>query len=111
MSICGKMKQRARRPRARGAPGDIGFGEKTIRRVKDSPFALTASLRTADVARAVRVGDAIETGTVRMNRADYPDPGLCWTGGQQTGRGGALPITGHHNLTRPKSCHIEKVTS
>ena len=78
--------------------------------MNDSPFGLTASLWTSDMERAVRVGDAIETGTVFMNRADYLDPGLCWTGCKQTGRGGALSVIGYHNLTRPKSYHLKKVT-
>ncbi|MFU1479305.1 aldehyde dehydrogenase family protein [Roseovarius sp. C7] len=79
--------------------------------MNDSEFGLTASLWTADVARAQEVGDQIETGTVFMNRADYLDPGLCWTGCKNTGRGGGLSLIGYHNLTRPKSYHLKKVTS
>jgi acyl-CoA reductase-like NAD-dependent aldehyde dehydrogenase len=84
---------------------------EAIRLMNDSPFGLTASLWTSDIERAARVGDALETGTVFMNRADYLDPGLCWTGCKQTGRGGALSVIGYHNLTRPKSYHLKKVTS
>lgn len=83
---------------------------EAIRLMNDSDFGLTASLWTADIARAERVGDAVETGTVFMNRADYLDPGLCWTGCKQTGRGGGLSVIGYHNLTRPKSYHLKKVT-
>ena len=79
--------------------------------MNDSQFGLTASLWTSDVERAQRVGDAIETGTVFLNRADYLDPGLCWTGCKDTGRGGGLSVIGYHNLTRPKSYHLKKVTS
>jgi hypothetical protein len=43
-----------------------------------------------------------------MNRADYLDPSLCWTGCKETGRGGALSVIGFHNLTRPKSYHLRK---
>ncbi|WP_370738324.1 aldehyde dehydrogenase family protein [Roseovarius gaetbuli] len=78
--------------------------------MNDSEFGLTASLWTADLARAQRVGDQIETGTVFLNRADYLDPGLCWTGCKNTGRGGGLSVIGYHNLTRPKSYHLKKVT-
>jgi acyl-CoA reductase-like NAD-dependent aldehyde dehydrogenase len=81
---------------------------EAIRLMNDSPFGLTASLWTRDAARAARVGDAIETGTVFMNRADYLDPALCWTGCKATGRGGALSVIGYHNLTRPKSYHLKK---
>ncbi|MEO9894963.1 MAG: aldehyde dehydrogenase family protein [Paracoccaceae bacterium] len=84
---------------------------EAIALMNDSQFGLTASLWTKDVERAVRIGDQIETGTVFMNRADYLDPGLCWTGCKQTGRGGGLSVIGYHNLTRPKSYHLKKVTT
>ncbi|WP_159586855.1 aldehyde dehydrogenase family protein [Chelativorans xinjiangense] len=76
--------------------------------MNDSPYGLTASLWTADPERAERLGAEIETGTVFMNRADYLDPALCWTGCKNTGRGGALSEIGYHNLTRPKSYHLRK---
>ncbi|MEW2915429.1 aldehyde dehydrogenase family protein, partial [Leisingera sp. JC11] len=60
--------------------------EEAIALMNDSDFGLTASLWTRDVERAQAVGDRIETGTVFMNRADYLDPGLCWTGCKDTGR-------------------------
>ena len=85
--------------------------DEAIHLMNDSNFGLTASLWTRDLDRAMRVGDAIETGTVFMNRADYLDPGLCWTGCKDTGRGGGLSVIGYHNLTRPKSYHLKKVTT
>ncbi|WP_432448634.1 aldehyde dehydrogenase family protein [Aliiroseovarius marinus] len=85
--------------------------EDAIALMNDSEFGLTASLWTQDMDRAARVGDQVETGTVFMNRADYLDPGLCWTGCKNTGRGGGLSVIGFHNLTRPKSYHLKKVTS
>ncbi|RKF13430.1 aldehyde dehydrogenase family protein [Roseovarius spongiae] len=84
--------------------------DEAVRLMNDSEFGLTASLWTADIERAQAVGDRIETGTVFMNRADYLDPGLCWTGCKNTGRGGGLSIIGYQNLTRPKSYHLKKVT-
>ena len=76
--------------------------------MNDSNFGLTASLWTKDPERAEAIADQIETGTVFMNRADYLDPALCWTGCKDTGRGGGLSIIGYHNLTRPKSYHLKK---
>ena len=76
--------------------------------MNDSNFGLTASLWTQDQTRAEKIADQIETGTVFMNRADYLDPGLCWTGCKNTGRGGGLSFIGYHNLTRPKSYHLKK---
>ena len=83
---------------------------EAIALMNDSEFGLTASLWTADPARAAEIGAQIETGTVFMNRADYLDPALCWTGCKNTGRGGGLSVIGYHNLTRPKSYHLKKVT-
>ncbi|MFZ5961840.1 aldehyde dehydrogenase family protein [Thalassococcus sp. BH17M4-6] len=82
--------------------------EEALRLMNDSDFGLTASVWTADTARAEALGDRIETGTVFMNRADYLDPALCWTGCKDTGRGGGLSVIGYHNLTRPKSYHLKK---
>jgi len=76
--------------------------------MNDCKYGLTASLWTNDVERARRIGDELETGTVFMNRADYLDPALCWTGCKETGRGGSLSVIGFHNLTRPKSYHLKK---
>ncbi|MBN9442289.1 aldehyde dehydrogenase family protein [Bosea sp. (in: a-proteobacteria)] len=76
--------------------------------MNDSRYGLTASLWTGDAERAARLGQEIETGTVFMNRADYLDPALCWTGVKETGRGGSLSVIGFHNLTRPKSYHLKR---
>jgi acyl-CoA reductase-like NAD-dependent aldehyde dehydrogenase len=77
--------------------------------MNDSPFGLTASLWTQDPERAASIGRDIETGTIFMNRADYLDPALCWTGVKETGKGGSLSVFGFQNLTRPKSYHLKKV--
>ena len=82
---------------------------EAIRLMNDSRFGLTASVWTNDAARAEAIANQIETGTVFMNRADYLDPALCWTGCKDTGRGGGLSLIGYHNLTRPKSYHLKKV--
>jgi len=82
---------------------------EAIKLMNDSNFGLTASVWTQDTARAEAIADQIDTGTVFMNRADYLDPGLCWTGCKDTGRGGGLSVIGFHNLTRPKSYHMKKV--
>lgn len=81
---------------------------EAIALMNDSDYGLTASVWTADTDAAKRIGDALETGTVFQNRADYLDPALCWTGCKDTGRGGGLSVIGFHNLTRPKSYHLKK---
>ncbi len=84
---------------------------EAVELMNDCQYGLTVSLWTKDAERAARIGRELETGTVFMNRADYLDPALCWTGVKETGRGGSLSIIGFHNLTRPKSYHLKKVTA
>jgi acyl-CoA reductase-like NAD-dependent aldehyde dehydrogenase len=74
----------------------------------DSPYGLTASIWTRDADRAAALGAQIETGTVFMNRCDYLDPALTWTGVKNTGRGTSLSYLGFHAVTRAKSYHLRK---
>lgn len=82
---------------------------EAITLMNDSPYGLTASIWTADLDAAARIGAEIETGTVFANRCDYLDPALVWTGVKDTGKGGALSEIGYHNLTQPKSFHLKSV--
>ncbi|WP_417693628.1 aldehyde dehydrogenase family protein [Roseibium sp.] len=75
--------------------------------MNDSPYGLTASLWTEDKEAAASIADQIETGMVFMNRCDYVDPGLVWTGVKDTGKGAAMSEIGFHNLTRPKAYHFK----
>jgi acyl-CoA reductase-like NAD-dependent aldehyde dehydrogenase len=83
--------------------------EEAIELMNDSPYGLTASIWTSDTDRAEKIGERVATGTVFMNRCDYVDPGLVWTGVKDTGRGAALSHFGFHALTRPKSFHLREV--
>ncbi len=88
----------------------VADDEEAIAVMNDSPYGLTCSLWTRDAERAAAVGARVETGTVYMNRCDYLDPALCWTGCKDTGRGGSLSALGYYSVTRPKSYHLKKVT-
>ncbi len=83
---------------------------EAIALMNDSPYGLTASIWTADPARAAAIGAQVETGTVFMNRCDYLDPALTWTGIKDTGRGTSLSHLGFQSVTRAKSYHLKKVT-
>lgn len=82
---------------------------EAIALMNDSPYGLTCSLWTQDPDAAAEIGAQLETGTVYMNRCDYLDPALCWTGCKDTGRGAALSALGYYSVTRPKSYHMKKV--
>ncbi|HXF55544.1 MAG TPA: aldehyde dehydrogenase family protein [Hyphomicrobiaceae bacterium] len=83
--------------------------EEAIRLMNDSPYGLTASIWTTQERAAEAIGRRIETGTVYMNRCDYLDPALAWTGVKDTGRGVSLSRIGYEMLTRPKSFHLREV--
>ncbi|MDE3120797.1 MAG: aldehyde dehydrogenase family protein [Paracoccaceae bacterium] len=88
----------------------VADDDAAVAAMNDSPYGLTCSLWTRDAERAAAVGARVATGTVFMNRCDYLDPALCWTGCKDTGRGGSLSVLGYHSVTRPKSYHLKKVT-
>ncbi len=79
--------------------------------MNDSPYGLTAAIWTEDVAAAERIGAELDTGTVFMNRCDYLDPALAWTGVKDSGRGCTLSPLGYEALTRPKSWHLRTQTT
>jgi acyl-CoA reductase-like NAD-dependent aldehyde dehydrogenase len=84
----------------------VASDEEAIRLMNDSEFGLTAAIFSADAERAEILGDALETGTVFLNRCDYLDPALAWTGVKNSGRGCTLSRVGYEQLTRPKSYHF-----
>jgi acyl-CoA reductase-like NAD-dependent aldehyde dehydrogenase len=87
----------------------VSGDDEAIAVMNDSPYGLTASIWTRDAEAAGMLGQQLDTGTVFMNRCDYLDPALCWTGCKDTGRGGSLSPLGYMAVTRPKSFHLKKV--
>jgi acyl-CoA reductase-like NAD-dependent aldehyde dehydrogenase len=85
----------------------VASDEEAVRLMNDSEFGLTAAIFSDDAARAEALGDALETGTVFLNRCDYLDPALAWTGVKNSGRGCTLSRVGFEQLTRPKSYHFK----
>jgi acyl-CoA reductase-like NAD-dependent aldehyde dehydrogenase len=82
---------------------------EAIALMNDCRYGLTASVWTQDLGAAEAIGAELESGTVFMNRADYLDPALCWTGVKETGRGASLSHLGFLAVTRPKSYHFRKL--
>ena len=85
----------------------VADDDEAIRLMNDSPYGLTAAVFTRDVEAALRIGDSIEAGTWFMNRCDYLDPALAWTGVKHSGRGVTLSSIGFEHLTRAKSYHLK----
>ncbi|WP_424989930.1 aldehyde dehydrogenase family protein [Fluviibacterium sp. S390] len=86
----------------------VANDDEAIALMNDCQYGLTAAIYTADAEAAGRIADQLQSGTVFMNRCDYLDPALCWTGCKDTGCGAGLSVLGFHALTRPKSLHFKK---
>jgi acyl-CoA reductase-like NAD-dependent aldehyde dehydrogenase len=84
----------------------VAGDEEAVALMNDSRYGLTASVWTADRDAALRIGDMVATGTWYMNRCDYLDPALAWTGVKDSGRGCTLSRLGLETFTRPKSFHL-----
>lgn len=85
--------------------------EVAVARMNDSRYGLTASVWTEDEAAGRRLLPRLEAGTVFLNRADFLDPGLAWTGVKDSGFGVSLSKFGFHAVTRPQSFHIRRSVS
>ncbi|WP_062260843.1 aldehyde dehydrogenase family protein [Endozoicomonas arenosclerae] len=85
----------------------VSSDEEAVSLMNDSEFGLTASIFSRDIERAVELGQQVQTGTFFVNRCDYLDPALAWTGIKNSGRGCTLSVLGFDALTRPKSFHIK----
>ncbi|ETW87357.1 hypothetical protein HETIRDRAFT_437877 [Heterobasidion irregulare TC 32-1] len=95
----------------------VASDEEAIRLMNDSPYGLTASIWTNAEKNPesqdafLKLADEISTGTVFLNRCDYLDPALAWTGVKNSGRGISLSKFGYDQLTRAKSIHMKIKTS
>ena len=87
----------------------VSGDEEAIKLMNDSEFGLTAAIFTQDETAAIEIGDQIDTGTWFMNRCDYLDPALAWSGVKNSGRGCTLSSVGFEHMTRPKSYHLKKI--
>lgn len=88
----------------------VSSDEEAISLMNDSAYGLTAAIWTSDEEAALSIGARVETGTWFMNRCDYLDPELAWTGVKDSGRGCTLSRLGYDYLTRPKSFHLRTTT-
>ena len=86
---------------------EVGSDAEAIALMNDSAFGLTAAIFTKDTKAAIELGRQIETGTFFVNRCDYLDPELAWTGVKNSGHGCTLSVIGYQAVTRPKSFHIK----
>ncbi|MCC7496522.1 MAG: aldehyde dehydrogenase family protein [Bryobacterales bacterium] len=84
--------------------------QQGVELMNDSPYGLTASIWTEDSGRGEQLAHQTNAGTVYVNRCDYLDPELAWTGIKDSGHGCTLSHLGFGYLTRPKSFHLRTRT-
>ncbi|KIP02001.1 hypothetical protein PHLGIDRAFT_130969 [Phlebiopsis gigantea 11061_1 CR5-6] len=89
----------------------VASDDAALALMNDSPYGLTASVWTHDEEAFARFADELECGTVFLNRCDYLDPALAWTGVKDSGRGVSLSKFGYDQLTRAKSVHMKIKTA
>ncbi len=86
----------------------VNNDEEAIALMNDSDLGLSASVFTKDIEQGIKIGEQLDTGTFFINRCDYLDPALAWTGVKKSGRGCTLSTLAYQVLTRPKSFHIKE---
>ncbi len=85
----------------------VSSDEQALELMNDSEYGLTASIFTQDIDKGIELGQQVETGTFFINRCDYLDPDLAWTGIKNSGHGCTLSVMAYESVTRPKSFHIK----
>ena len=84
----------------------VDSDEQAIQCMNDTEFGLTASIWTADTKVGSQLARRVSAGTVFVNRCDYVDPSLPWTGFRDSGKGISLSILAYHHLTRARGLHV-----
>jgi len=84
----------------------VADDEEAIALMNDSRYGLSAAIYSSNIDRAAEIGGQLQCGTLFLNRCDYLDPALVWSGVKQSGRGCSLSVLGYEQLTRPKSYYL-----
>lgn len=84
----------------------VSSADEAVALMNDSAYGLTASIWSADDTRAEAIARRVQAGTVFLNRCDYLDPEMPWTGVKDSGVGASLGHHGFAQVTRLKSYHL-----
>lgn len=88
------------------AVSPVSNDEEAVAKINDSPYGLTASVWTDDVNAAKTIGGRLQVGTVFLNRCDFLDPALPWSGWKDSGVGQTLSHLGFARMTRTRAFHL-----
>lgn len=79
---------------------------EAIARMNDTAYGLTAAVYGRDRARAARILERMNTGTVYWNCCDRVSPNLPWSGRGHSGVGATLSTEGIRAFLRPRAWHL-----
>ena len=82
--------------------------DEAVARANDSPYALGASVWSADVAKAQAVAERLEAGTVWINEAGYLSPATAFAGHKQSGIGTENGVEGLLEFTAAQTTVVRK---
>ncbi|KAJ3548270.1 hypothetical protein NM208_g1085 [Fusarium decemcellulare] len=86
----------------------VSGDDEAIKLMNDTDYGLTASVWTKDVGRGEEIIEQLDAGTVFVNRCDYPNPDLAWTGWKKSGLGCTLGPRGFDAFVKLKSYHVKE---
>ncbi|KAF7554609.1 hypothetical protein G7Z17_g2794 [Cylindrodendrum hubeiense] len=86
----------------------VSGDDEAIKLMNDTDYGLTASIWTKDIARGEELIERVNAGTVFVNRCDYPNPDLAWTGWKKSGLGCTLGPRGFDAFLKLKSYHVKE---
>lgn len=86
----------------------VAHDDEAVKLMNDTDYGLTASVWTKDIPRGRELLEQLEAGTVFLNRCDYPNPDLSWTGWKKSGLGCTLGPRGFDAFVKLKSHHIKE---
>jgi acyl-CoA reductase-like NAD-dependent aldehyde dehydrogenase len=79
---------------------------EAIQLMQDTDYGLTAGVYSKDFARAEKIMQQMNTGTVYWNCCDRVSATLPWSGRKNSGLGATLSHQGIHAFVQPKAYHI-----
>ncbi|KAL1625878.1 hypothetical protein SLS56_007117 [Neofusicoccum ribis] len=86
----------------------VASDEEAVTLMNDGDYGLSASVWTKDIEAGEAIIQKLDAGTVFINRCDYPNPDLAWTGWKNSGLGSTLGPCGFDAFLKLKSYHIKE---
>lgn len=80
--------------------------EEAVQHMLDTPYGLASSVFTKDEARALKIMQQMDSGTVYWNCADRVSPTAPWSGRGHSGIGTTLSHAGIRAFVQPKAYHL-----